>query len=134
MKFQIRRKPITISTISFQKIKIDLLNTIAALDYVSCMFCENGGKSTVNCLYSSLLEIKTFILFIFGASNIFNKEQLRAIIRYIHRMERIIRSTQKKGNLHRPINMSQLYKAHTDLLLSLHKFAETLNKLSGLNR
>ena len=128
------KKQKTISTISFKKIKSDLMSSVAVLDYFSCLFCENCGKSPVNLLRNSLLEVKTFILFVFGASNIFYKEQLRAIIRNILRMERIISSAQRKGNLCYPGDIFKLYKSHTNLLLSLYKFAETLNKFSGLNR
>ncbi len=124
----------TILSISFQKLKTDLLRAITLLDYISCMFCENDGKSPVNLLRNSLSEIKTFILFSHGASNIFYKEQLRAIIRNIHRMERIISSTQKKGNICYTTDIFKLYKTHTNLLLSLYEFVETLNKFSGLNR
>ena len=134
LTFRVVKKQKTISTISFRKIKTDLMNAIAVLDYVSCLFCENGGKSPVNCLKNSLLEIKILLLFVFGASSIFNKKLLRAIITNIHRMERNISPIQKNGNFCRTGNISQLYKSHTDLLLSLHKFAETLNKFSGLNR
>ena len=134
LTFQILKKPKTLSTISFQKTKTNLSRAIKELDYFSCLFCEQGGKSPANFLKNSLLEIKTFILFFFGASNVFNREQLRAIIKNIHRMERVISSTQKKRNLYRPVNISQLYKTHTNLLLSLHKFAETLKKFSGLDR
>ena len=88
LTFRVIKKQKTISTISFQKIKTDLMSAIAVLDYFSCLFCENGGKSPVNCLRNSLLEIKTLLLFVFGASSIFNKKQLRAIIRNIHRMEK----------------------------------------------
>ena len=134
LTFRVIKKQKTISTISFQKIKTDLMSTVTVLDYFSCLFCENGGKSPVNCLRYSLLEMKTFLLFVFGASSIFNKKQLRAIIRNIHRMERSISSTQKKGNNYHTVNIFQLYKSHTDLLLSLYRFAETLNKFFGLNR
>ena len=134
LTFRVIKKQKTISTISFQKIKTDLMSAIAVLDYFSCLFCENGGKSPVNCLRNSLLEIKTLLLFVFGASSIFNKKQLRAIIRNIHRMEKSIGLTEKKGNIYHTVNIFQLYKSHTDLLLSLYKFAETLNKFSGLNR
>ena len=88
LTFRVIKKQKTISTISFQKIKTDLMSAIAVLDYFSCLFCENGGKSPVNCLRNSLLEIKTLLLFVFGASSIFNKKQLRTIIRNIHRMEK----------------------------------------------
>ena len=134
LTFRVIKKQKTISTISFQKIKTEFIKAIAVLDYVSCVFCENGGKSPLNCLRNSLLEIKTLLLFVFGASSIFNKKQLRAIIRNIHRMERVISSTQKKGNIYHTINIFQLYKTHTDLLLSLYRFAENLNKFVGLNR
>ena len=134
LTFRVIKKQKTISTISFQKIKTDLMSAIAVLDYFSCLFCENGGKSPVNCLRNSLLEIKTLLLFVFGASSIFNKKQLRAIIRNIHRMEKSIGLTEKKVNIYHTVNIFQLYKSHTDLLLSLYKFAETLNKFSGLNR
>ena len=128
------KKPKTISSISFQRIKTDLLSAISVLDYVSCLFCENGGKSSVNLLRNSLLEVKNFILFVFGASGIFYKEQLRLIIRNIHQMEKIISSAQRKGTLCYPADIFKLYKSHTNLLLSLYKFVETLNKFSGLNR
>ncbi|MAF81340.1 MAG: hypothetical protein CMK52_03235 [Proteobacteria bacterium] len=124
----------TISAYSFQQIKNDLLRTITLLDYISSLFCENDGKSPANCFRSQLLEIKTFLLFVFGASSIFDKEHLRVIIRNIHRMEKNISLIQKKRNLGHTVNVSQLYKSHTNLLLSLHSFAETLNKFSGLNR
>ena len=132
--FRIIKKQKAVSIFSFQKIKTDLMSAIALLDYVSCLFCENGGKSPVNFLRNSLFEIKTLLLSIFEASSIFNKKQLRAIIRSIHRMERSICPTQKEGNLYHNVNISQLYKSHTDLLLSLHEFTETLNKFSGLNK
>ena len=134
LTFRVIKNQKTISTVSFQKIKTDLISTIAVLDYFSCLFCENGGISPVNCLRNSLLEIKTLLLFVFGASSIFNKKQLRAIIRNIHRMEKSIGLTEKKVNSYHTVNIFQLYKSHTDLLLSLYKFAETLNKFSGLNR
>ena len=134
LTFRVIKKQKPISTISFQKIKTDLMSAIAVLDYFSCLFCENGGKSPVNCLRNSLLEIKNLLLFVFGASSIFNKKQLRSIIRNIHRMEKSIGLTEKKGDIYHTVNIFQLYKFHTDLLLSLHKFAETLNKFSGLNR
>ena len=73
LTFRVIKKQKTISTISFQKIKTDLMSAIAVLDYFSCLFCENGGKSPVNCLRNSLLEVKTLLLFLFGASSIFNK-------------------------------------------------------------
>ena len=57
------KKPKTISSISFQRIKTDLMSAIAVLDYYSCLFCENCGKSPVNLLRNSLLEIKTLLLF-----------------------------------------------------------------------
>ena len=132
--FRVIKKQKPMSTISFQKIKTDLMSAVAVLDYFSCLFCENCGKSPVNLLKNSLLEVKAFILFVCGASNIFYKEQLRAIIRNIHRMEKIISSAQRKGNLCYPSDIFKLYKSHTNLLLSLYKFAETLNKFSGLNR
>ncbi len=134
MTFQIIKKQKAVSIISFQKIKTDLMSAIALLDYVSCLFCENGGKSPVNFLRNSLFEVKSLLWSIIGASSIFNKKQLRAIIRNIHRMERSICPTQKEGNRYHPVNISQLYKSHTDLLLSLHEFTETLNKFPGLNR
>ena len=134
LTFRVIKKQKTISTISFQKIKTDLMSAIAVLDYFSCLFCENGGKSPVNCLKNSLLEIKTLLLFVFGASSIFNNKQVRAIIRNIHRMEKSIGLTEKKVNSYHTVNIFQLYKSHTELLLSLYKFAETLNKFSGLNR
>ncbi|MEL0214661.1 MAG: CYTH domain-containing protein [Burkholderiaceae bacterium] len=134
LTFRVIKKQKTISTISFQNIKTDLVKAIAVLDYVSCLFCENSGKSPVNCLRNSLLEIKTLLLFVFRASSIFNKKQLRAIIRNIHRMEKSIDLTEKKGRNYHTVNIFQLYKSHTDLLLSLYKFAETLHKFSGLNR
>ena len=134
LTFRVIKKQKPMSTISFQKIKTDLMSAVAVLDYFSCLFCENCGKSPVNLLKNSLLEVKAFILFVCGASNIFYKEQLRAIIRNIHRMERIISSAQRKGNLCYPADIFKLYKSHTNLLLSLYKFAETLNKFSGLNR
>ena len=134
LTFRVIKNQKTKSTISFQKIKTDLMNAIAVLDYFSCLFCENGGTSSVNCLRNSLLKTKTLLLFFFGASSVFNEKQLRAIIRNIHRMEKSISPTEKKGNICHTVNIFQLYKSHTDLLLSLHKFAETLNKFPGLNR
>ena len=134
LTFRVIKKQKTISTISFKKIKTELMGAIAVLDYFSCLFCEKCGKSPVNLLKNSLLEVKAFLLFILGASSIFDKERLRAIIRTIHRMERIISSAQRKGNLCYPADIFKLYKSHTNLLLSLYKFAETLNKFSGLNR
>ena len=62
LTFRVIKKQKTISTISFQKIKTDLMSAVAVLDYFSCLFCENGGKSPVNCLRNSLLEIKTLLL------------------------------------------------------------------------
>ncbi|MDA9688896.1 CYTH domain-containing protein [Betaproteobacteria bacterium] len=134
LTFQVLKKPKTISAISFKKIRTELLSSIAVLDYFSCLFCENGGKSSVNCLRNSLLEMKTLLLFGFKKSSIFNKKQLRSIIKNIHRMEMIISPTEKKRNIRHIVNIFQLYKSHTDLLLSLHNFAETLNKFSGLKR
>jgi len=128
------KKPKTIAAHSFQKIKSDFLRAITVLDYISSLFCESGGKLPANFLKNPLLEIKTFLLFIFGASSMFNKERLRSIIKNIHRMERSISLIQKKRALGHTVNVCQLYKSHTDLLLSLHNFAETLNKFSGLNR
>ena len=134
LTFRVIKKQKTVSNISFQKIKTDLVKAIAVLDYVSCLFCENSGKSPINCLRNSLLEIKTLLLFVFGASSIFNNKQLRAIIRNIHRMEKSLSLTEKKRNTYHTVNIFQLYKSHTDLLLSLYKFVGTLNKFSGLNR
>ena len=134
LSFRYLKKPKTISTNSFKRIKIDLLRTITTLEYVSCLFCENGGKSPVNSLTNSLLETKTFFLFLFKASSIFNKNQLRKIIGNINRLERIISPTHRKEKLSHPNNESRLYKFHTDLLLSLYKFAETLDKFSGLDQ
>ena len=133
LTFRVIKKQKTISTISFKKIKTELMGAIAVLDYFSCLFCENGGISPVTCLRNSLLETKTLLLFIFGVSSVFNKKQLRTIIRNIHRLEKIIGLTEKKRNIYHDVNIFQLYKSHTDLLLSLHKFAETLNKFSGIN-